>query len=372
MGAFAILVGTGLAVYLLKDVKTTFLAAAAVTSIWALSMGFLNLTAPKPGEPEMKDKRRYLWKVSLVLVVVLDLSLAGWRLNPDISIDYYRKKPDLPNSILREGKQHRVFFPADDERVIKYKNYFVFNSFQTDRNWFALIDTLLPNQNMLFDIASVNNYDPIVQKRYAFLMKNIHRLPVDVSNKLMDLMNVAIIGHASKSSPTGVVLSARGGKPQRVTWMPCAVAVLPGKTSWETLVSENINPEQEVVVDGLDSGHLACQHSGASGKAVVIAETPERIDIEVTAKTDGWLLLADSYYPGWQVFVDNQREKVLRGDFLFRAVPVPAGNHRVVFMYRSVSFYLGAFVSLIIVFGILIVMRRLQPNSRDDEKAEKG
>jgi uncharacterized membrane protein YfhO len=68
--------------------------------------------------------------------------------------------------------------------------------------------------------------------------------------------------------------------------------------------------------------------------ASIRSYTDERIEIAVSAGADGYLLLADAYYPGWRATVDGQPTSIYRADAMFRAVSIPAGEHTVVFEYR--------------------------------------
>jgi hypothetical protein len=91
-------------------------------------------------------------------------------------------------------------------------------------------------------------------------------------------------------------------------------------------------------------------------KTELLLYEPERVVADVVAPSDGWLLVGDAWYPGWEARVDGQLVPVERADILFRAVAVPAGEHRVEWVYRSSSFRLGAAVSagalaLLIVFS---------------------
>ena len=65
-----------------------------------------------------------------------------------------------------------------------------------------------------------------------------------------------------------------------------------------------------------------------------------------TLEQDGYLVLTDAYYPGWIATVDGQPAHIERADILFRAVKVPAGQHRVEFRYQPQSFAIGAVISI--------------------------
>jgi uncharacterized membrane protein YfhO len=77
--------------------------------------------------------------------------------------------------------------------------------------------------------------------------------------------------------------------------------------------------------------------------------------VRVQADADGYLVVADVWYPGWTATVDGQTTSVLRANYLFRAVSIPAGEHEVTFVYRPLSFYLGATISLLAWLFVVIV-----------------
>ena len=67
----------------------------------------------------------------------------------------------------------------------------------------------------------------------------------------------------------------------------------------------------------------------------------------------GWVLLADTGYPGWVASVDGQPAPIRHGDYAFRAVAVPAGPHTVVFDYRPDSLRRGWQLTLM---GVLLTL----------------
>lgn len=91
---------------------------------------------------------------------------------------------------------------------------------------------------------------------------------------------------------------------------------------------------------------------GASGffrkdAAEIVGYEPERVEIATDSPRDGFLVFSDTYRPGWSASVDGRSTPILRAQTAFRAVRVPAGNHRVLFFYRPASLRVGAAVSLL-------------------------
>jgi hypothetical protein len=58
-----------------------------------------------------------------------------------------------------------------------------------------------------------------------------------------------------------------------------------------------------------------------------------RIGFEANLSGDGYVLLNEIDYPGWQVTIDGQLAEILRADGLFRAVWATAGVHRIEFRF---------------------------------------
>jgi uncharacterized membrane protein YfhO len=72
---------------------------------------------------------------------------------------------------------------------------------------------------------------------------------------------------------------------------------------------------------------------------------PDRVVVQVESDGPAWLVVSDTWYPGWEARLDGDPVSIWRGDYLFRAVPVPAGTHIVEFVYRPVSFLTGVLLA---------------------------
>ena len=67
----------------------------------------------------------------------------------------------------------------------------------------------------------------------------------------------------------------------------------------------------------------------------------------VTGQSPQVLVVGECGYPGWQVHRDGAWEPATRVDYLFFGTKVPAGVHRVDFVFRPLSIRLGLFLSLL-------------------------
>jgi len=95
-------------------------------------------------------------------------------------------------------------------------------------------------------------------------------------------------------------------------------------------------------------------HDGDGDKVEILFYEPERVVISAKLAEEGYLVLTDAYYPGWRALVNGQEMPIYRANLLFRAVYLPAGKHRVEFIYDPVSFKLGATISLVTLLVMVV------------------
>ena len=70
------------------------------------------------------------------------------------------------------------------------------------------------------------------------------------------------------------------------------------------------------------------------------------IEIEARAEKKCFLVLLDSYYPGWRASVDNHEAAISCFQGAFRGVELPSGKHKVIFSYTPKTFGYGLYISL--------------------------
>jgi hypothetical protein len=82
------------------------------------------------------------------------------------------------------------------------------------------------------------------------------------------------------------------------------------------------------------------------GQVKIVGYESNRVLCQVQSHSPGYLVLLDSYYPGWNATVDGRQTDILRANYAFRAVFVPAGSHRVEFRFAPRTFYAGVAITL--------------------------
>jgi hypothetical protein len=136
------------------------------------------------------------------------------------------------------------------------------------------------------------------------------------------------------------------------------VRVRQGIDGLMALVDPSFDPRREVV---LDHGTARAPSPAFAGSARIVAERADRVRIEADLGRDGFVVLADGYDPGWRAGVDGRDVPLLRANYAFRAVAVPAGRHVVELLYRPRAVLLGlalSAVSLVTALTFLAWPRR--------------
>jgi len=139
--------------------------------------------------------------------------------------------------------------------------------------------------------------------------------------------------------------------------------VLDDEVAIATMKDPAFRPEEEVI---LASGGHEVARAGGEDEVEILSYEPERIVISANLAAEGYLVLTDAHYLGWRALTDGQETPIYRADLLFRAVYLPAGQHKVEFIYDPLSFKLGAAISLTALLGLVTGIAALAGRRRED------
>ncbi|MBC7223110.1 MAG: YfhO family protein [Anaerolineae bacterium] len=110
------------------------------------------------------------------------------------------------------------------------------------------------------------------------------------------------------------------------------------------LASPDVDPGEQVILAG---GRALEGPACVPGDQVVVERYgPEEVVVRTSSAAEGYLVLGDTWYPGWKAAVDGREVEVLRANVLFRAVYVPPGEHEVRMWYAPATWTWGWRLSL--------------------------
>lgn len=107
------------------------------------------------------------------------------------------------------------------------------------------------------------------------------------------------------------------------------------------LLAEPAASLTRIPINELGGEDLNRMGEAMSGTAKIVEDDPAHVVIETDAPVSGRLILADTWYPGWEAMLDGEPARIDHAHGVFRSVKVLAGKHRIVFTYDPLSFRLG-------------------------------
>ncbi len=130
---------------------------------------------------------------------------------------------------------------------------------------------------------------------------------------------------------------------------------------------ESGTPEEQLVRPAgpplLEGGQLPESiMESPSASAVITHDGYNEVRVAASTSRPGVLVLADAWYPGWQVTVNASPEKLFPVDIAFRGVEISGDENEIVFRYAPASLTAGAVCTLVgflaTVFGLVSLLRR--------------
>jgi hypothetical protein len=308
-----------------------------------------------------------------ILLVAADMFYFGWKLNP----------PQKADDLFFETGSTR-FLGADDDlfRIIRGPGGG---------------GVLPPNTGAVYGVSDAQGYSSLVLDYYGQFMDLIEPGLAEIirirplsrveslTSPLLDLLNVKYVLTEPSVSQELVEFDAAHDDIELVydgeiqiyentNVLPRAFVVhglkVPSdkEAVFSELTSPGFDPTSYVVLEerpqrGWTGGNAA----GCNSTARILEYGPSRVLIEVDSGTDGFLVLADLYYPGWRAAVDGQGQKVYKADYAFRAVEVSEGKHMVEFVFDPLSFQIGWRVSAMTagVMGACLLIGSVRRPTRD-------
>jgi uncharacterized membrane protein YfhO len=131
------------------------------------------------------------------------------------------------------------------------------------------------------------------------------------------------------------------------------------------LTSSDFDPRKTVVFENEDGASLpgpGSRNSSISEKVEIKTFRPDTLILDSSSRNAGHLFLSEIHYPGWKATIDDRPAKILRGNYLFRVIPLPEGRHRIRVQFDPWTIKLGSVLSavtlLVILASLICFLRR--------------
>ena len=289
--------------------------------------------------------------------------------------------PGSVNLIRADTTQPRIFTPR--QRDLHRGAFMAASGWADVRPYFDLRGVLQPNIGAGFwGVPSADCYAGIAPRWYTDVWGDHNREDsLAYRMSLVDASKQALLLHpglaallkgygvthvlsAFPQSGTALEYAGRDGNTfvyrvpgaARVRFVPNARFNTSDAAAAARLLDGTFDPDAEILLhDGFAIADFPPPTPLTTpGSAAITQETQRSITVSVEAPRPGFLLLADTYYPGWTATVDGAPQTITRANLSVRAVFVGSGRHEVRFTYDAPGVATGIRITILSI-GVLLL-----------------
>jgi len=191
---------------------------------------------------------------------------------------------------------------------------------------------------------TIGGYHAAKLKRYQELIDK--QLTRSINQDVLDMLNTKYI--INRDPQNGSYKMTSNATAAGNAWIVPAIQFV--KNADEEMKAINsFDPKKEAIVDEMYKGLIDSKRTiAADPNAFIKLESyhPDQLEYSYSAPTDIIAVFSEIYYDkGWNMYVDGVKKPYFRADYVLRAAQLEAGNHKVVFKFEPVSYYLGEKIS---------------------------
>jgi hypothetical protein len=310
------------------------------------------------------------FKILLLVLILFDLISNCYRIIPMIDKEYFEREPILVKEIKKDVDPKRVYSGRIEEKPNKFVNT---NGPSYFSRTLALREYMYPFMGMIHGVEHPDSLPSIaVELKDHWLWRSI-LIQSDPEKRRRVLARSNVKYWVDVDSPTQYFHGYPMIFPERLKTIEGALprAFLVNKVRqgiephlMNTYFSEFFDPLEEVLLSEQVDWKVENNFHGSVER---IEYSPNHVSINTTQNGEGFLVLLDSYFPGWTVKVDGKDEKILRANHFFRAVKLGPGKHTLEFDYFPDSFKVGLLISFISLILLMLVTLFLKSQKVKEE-----
>lgn len=254
----------------------------------------------------------------------------------------------------------RVIQPVDQIRLPVARGFDMFDAAQVIRSASAR-----PPYNVAARVDAFVTYTGLLPRRYSDLLKRLEALgPARwIAFRRFAVTHVVLTPPLTEGDMAQARASIMGGTRLWFDSLNGIDVFEVPHTPWVRFANRVRQASEEDAValtaDGVARGdetavlERAVPRVLSDGSILSVERNVEQLRILAEAPSDGLLIVADSWWPGWVAEIDGAAVPISRADGILRAVTWPAGRHVLEMTYRPREVKVGATISA--VAGVLLL-----------------
>lgn len=118
--------------------------------------------------------------------------------------------------------------------------------------------------------------------------------------------------------------------------------------------NNDFNPKKFTMVENYDL--VKVKFDNFKNRLDIINYKNNYVDLTVNCNEDSYLIFSDTYYPGWHAYIGGIETKIYKTNGIFKGIYLSKGDHFIRFRFLPDNFIIGAIVSGISFFIIIILL----------------
>lgn len=320
-------------------------------------------------------------KIITALIFALSIANLFWTFflyNPVDNAKKWFGNPQTANYLLQVAHQ-RIYSTG---HPIIWNKFLLTYGWQDNSYYFFARNSLDQNSNLIFGISQFGAYESLTTQRQdvlaSLILNNTSIIGTQqiIPKKTAQLLAFANVSHIItpyeiKSAYFEKKFEIKGEngntfkvfegkiKPQRVfvTNKYTLSSTIPGIS--QKMAQFDLDPQTQVV---LEKDPQIDTSKPLSSLANIKKETSLEVEIDAYSSQEALLILADSYYPGWEAYVNDEKTPIFAANINARAVIIPAGKSTITFRYQPQAVQLATLISsLSLLFLAILFLKSHSP-----------
>lgn len=184
-----------------------------------------------------------------------------------------------------------------------------------------------------------------------------------------DTLDIRLPANPDKNVPLCLVLDSLG----QAQLYPLALVDTDSSNQFQKIVEIQLKdefvPRDEAVMLSSEAGKLSKKKFSGEGVIEMTKYAPNKISYTTSSNDKQLAVFSEVYYQdGWKAYVDGKEQEILKVNYMLRGLELPAGNHKVEFVYTSEKYeratvfsWIGSILLILLAGAYIYFNNRTKP-----------